>query len=45
MPREKLVISVKYAGYDQPLVNCPPWGKTLLDAGYSVILDLLVFDA
>ena len=45
MPREKLVVSVKYAGYDQPLVNYPPWGKALLDAGYSVILDMLVFDA
>lgn len=45
MPRGQLVISVKYAGYDQPLVNYPPWGKTLLDEGYSVILDMLVFDA
>ncbi len=45
MPREQLVISVKYAGYDQPLINYPPWGKTLLDEGYSVILDMLVFDA
>ena len=45
MPRDKLVISVKYAGFDQPLINYPPWGKDLLDAGYSVILDMLVFDA
>jgi hypothetical protein len=45
MPREQLVIAVKYAGFDQPLVNYPPWGKSLLDAGYSVILDLLVYDA
>jgi len=45
MPREKLVISVKHAGYDQPLVNFPPWGKALLDDGYSVIDDMLVYDA
>jgi dienelactone hydrolase len=45
MPRDELVISAKYAGYDQPLINYPPWGKTLLDRGYSVILDMLVFDA
>ena len=45
MPRERLVISVKYAGFDQPLINYPPWGKALLDAGYSVILDMPVFDA
>jgi hypothetical protein len=45
IPPKELVISVKYAGYDQPLVNYPPWGKTLQDAGYSVILDMLVFDA
>ncbi len=45
MPREKLVISAKYAGFDQPLVAYPPWGKDLLNAGYSVILDMLVFDA
>lgn len=45
MPRGKVVISVKYAGYDQPLVNYPPWGRALLEDGYSVILDLLVYDA
>ncbi|MCL2649626.1 MAG: hypothetical protein FWD60_01210 [Candidatus Azobacteroides sp.] len=45
MPKEDLVISVKYAGYDQPVLNYPPWGKDLQDAGYSVILDMLVYDA
>ncbi|AWI09715.1 hypothetical protein [Ereboglobus luteus] len=45
MPRSQLYMSIKYAGYDQPLVNYPPWGKDLLDAGYSVILDIIVFDA
>lgn len=38
-------ISVKYGGYDQPVINCPPWAKELLDKGYSVVLDMLVFDA
>ncbi len=45
IPREKLVLSVKYAGYDQPLVNCPPWGKQMLDDGYGVVLDMHVYDA
>ena len=45
IPREKLVLSVKYAGYDQPLENYPPWGKQLLDDGYGVVLDIHVYDA
>jgi len=45
MPKEDLVISVKYGGYDQPVLNCPPWGKDLQDAGYSVVMDMLVYDA
>ena len=45
MPPSQLYISIKYSGYDQPLVNYPPWGKDLLDRGYSVILDIIVFDA
>ena len=45
IPREKLVLSVKYAGYDQPLVNYPLWGKEILDEGYGVVLDMHVYDA
>lgn len=45
IPRDKLVIAVKYAGYDQPLVNTPPWAKDLLDDGFSVVLDMHVYDA
>lgn len=45
IPSTQLVIAVKYAGFDQPLVNYPPWGKSLLDDGYSVILDIHEFDA
>lgn len=45
IPREKLVLSVKYAGYDQPLVNYPPWAKSMLDDGYGVVLDIHVYDA
>ena len=45
IPREKLVLSVKYAGYDQPLVNYPLWGKQMLDDGYGVVLDMHVYDA
>src|SRR5208282_4635460 len=45
IPAKQLVIAVKYSGFDQPLVNYPPWGKPLLDDGYSVILDIQEFDA
>lgn len=45
IPKKDLVISVKYGGYDQPVVNCPPWGKVLQEMGYSVVVDMLVFDA
>lgn len=41
----KLIVSVKYAGYDQPLVNYPLWAKDLLDAGFCVLLDIHVYDA
>ncbi len=41
----QLIISVKYAGYDQPLVNYPLWAKDLLDVGFCVLLDMLVYDA
>lgn len=45
IPREKLIFSVKYAGYDQPLVNYPLWAKEMLDDGYGVALDLHMYDA
>lgn len=45
IPKSDLIISVKYGGYDQPVVGCPPWGKALQDLGYSVIVDMLVYDA
>lgn len=45
IPKKDFIISVKYSGFDQPLINYPPWAKTLQDEGYSVILDMLVYDA
>jgi len=45
VPRDKLVIAVKYSGFDQPLVNYPPWGKDLLDQGFSVIFDIQIYNA
>ncbi|NMA75263.1 MAG: hypothetical protein GX963_14180 [Bacteroidales bacterium] len=45
IPKKDLVISVKYGGYDQPVINCPPWGKVLQEMGYSVVVDMLIFDA
>lgn len=41
----KLLISIKYAGYDQPLVNYPPWAKDLLDNGLQVLIDFQGYDA
>lgn len=41
----KLLISIKYAGYDQPLVNYPPWAKNLLDLGLPVLIDFQGYDA
>lgn len=41
----KLLISIKYGGYDQPIVNYPPWAKDLLDEGFAVLLDFQGYDA
>lgn len=41
----KLLISIKYGGYDQPIVNYPPWAKDLLDQGFSVLIDFQGYDA
>lgn len=41
----KLLISIKYGGYDQPIVNYPPWAKDLLDQGLSVLIDFQGYDA
>ena len=45
IPTEKILVSVKYSGYDQPLVNYPLWAKDLVELGLSVILDCHVYDA
>ena len=45
MPRDSLLISVKYAGFDQPLINFPPWAMDLHEMGLGVSLDIHVFDA
>ena len=45
MPPSQLYIAVKFAGSDQPLVNYPPWGKDLLDLGYGIIIDIIIYDA
>ncbi|MGN0188405.1 MAG: hypothetical protein ACI395_02700 [Candidatus Cryptobacteroides sp.] len=45
MPKDSLILSVKYAGYDQPLVNFPPWAMDLHEMGLGVSLDIHVFDA
>jgi hypothetical protein len=41
----KLLISIKYGGYDQPIVNYPPWAKDLLDQGLAVLIDFQGYDA
>lgn len=45
VPKDRLVVAVKYAGFDEPLINYPPWAKTLLDGGVGVVLDLHEYDA
>ena len=45
MPRDSLVLSVKYAGYDQPLVNYPPWAMDLKEMGLGVSLDIQTYDS
>lgn len=45
MPKDSLILSVKYAGYDQPLINFPPWAMDLHEMGLGVSLDIHVFDA
>ena len=45
IPASQLLVSVKYSGYDQPLVNYPVWAKDLVDLGFRVILDCHVYDA
>ena len=45
MPKDGIQISVKYAGFDQPLVNYPPWAMDLHEMGFGVSLDIHVFDA
>lgn len=45
MPKDSLQISVKYAGFDQPLVNFPPWAQDLHEMGLGVSLDIHVFDS
>lgn len=44
-PKDDLQISVKYAGFDQPLVNFPPWAMDLKKMGLEVSLDIHVYDA
>lgn len=43
IPADKILISVKYGGYDQPVFNYPPWGEDLRRMGFSVAYDMHVF--
>ena len=45
IPANKIIISVKYGGYDQPVAACPKWGLDLQAKGFNVIFDMLVYDA
>lgn len=45
VPKSKMIISVKYGGYDQPVVAVPEWGMELIGKGFNVIFDMLVYDA
>ena len=39
IPKDKFIITCRYGGFDQPIVNYPPWAEDLLKKGYQVILD------
>lgn len=43
IPTDKILVSIKYGGYDQPVFNYPPWGEELRDMGFSVVYDMHVF--
>ena len=45
IPVSKVIISVKYGGYDQPVQAVPQWGLDLMKMGFTVIFDMLVYDA
>ena len=43
--RANTVLEIKYGGYDQPIVNYPPWAKDLVDDGFEVVLAIHMYDA
>ena len=43
--RPNTVLEIKYGGYDQPVVNYPPWAKDLVDDGFNVVLAIHMYDA
>ena len=45
MPKEELIIALKYGGYDMPVTDNPPWGQDLQNEGFSIMLDMHGFDA
>ncbi|MGN0188403.1 MAG: hypothetical protein ACI395_02690 [Candidatus Cryptobacteroides sp.] len=45
IPASDIIVSVKYGGYDQPVIALPPWGMELKEKGFKVIFDMLVYDA
>ncbi|MGN0187902.1 MAG: hypothetical protein ACI395_00135 [Candidatus Cryptobacteroides sp.] len=43
--RPNTILEIKYGGYDQPVINYPPWAKDLVDKGFDVTLAIHMYDA
>lgn len=43
IPADKILVSIKYGGYDQPVANYPLWGEDMRKLGFSVLYDIHVF--
>jgi len=44
-PTDKILVSIKYGGFDQPVENYPLWGDELRKLGFNVAFDMHVFGA
>ena len=45
VPTDKIIVSIKYGGFDQPVENYPRWGDDMRKMGFNVAFDMHVFGA
>ena len=43
VPTDKIIVSIKYGGFDQPIENYPPWGDAMRKLGFNVAFDMQGF--